>query len=109
MARVCVLFVCAASAAGCATTSKGPEKVLGYTDHNLFVIAHHDPAHGGRIVGTVCAADIDADARPLPAGVRLVGAGLDRHETAEGMTLREGRAWVPTSGQPLPMLLETRD
>jgi hypothetical protein len=84
--------------AGCAT-SGSHDKMLGYTDHNLFVVEHHDPAHGGRIVGTVCAVDLQLQAQHRRHGVRLSGLVDDRHANMEGITM----------GQELPVYLEARD
>jgi hypothetical protein len=110
MTRAWILAVCAA-AGGCASTkSVTQDKMLGYTDHNHFVIEHHDPAHGGRIVGTICAVDIQVDVKRRRDGFRLVGDASDRHATTEGMTLDSATgAWVPTGGQQVPILIEARD
>jgi hypothetical protein len=97
-----------AALAGCAHGGTH-EKMLGYTDHNLFVLEHHDPAHGGRIVGTVCGVDVQLDARLRNDGVRLVGNASDRHGNAEGMHRAAMGAWDPSSPTWLPMTLEVRD
>src|SRR5439155_16015125 len=105
MSRSWMLALCAV-AGGCAATNRATDKMLGYTDHNHFVIEHHDPAHGGRIVGTVCAVDIQLDVRQRAGGLTLVGDAADRHATSEGMHYDGGtHAWVPDAGQHLPILL----
>jgi hypothetical protein len=107
------LLGCVATA-GCAS-SRGHDKMLGYTDHNLFVIEHHDPAHGGRIVGTVCAVDLQLDAQLTRHGVILRGGAGNQHDAQEGMDSRGFGGgvlpgWVPNTGRgALPIYLETRD
>jgi hypothetical protein len=97
----------------CATTklpSGGHEKMLGYTDEKLFVIEHHDPAHGGRIVGTVCAVDVQLDVRQQRDGVVVRGLLDDRHSNAEGMFYdNKLRSWTPSTGNEQPYYVETHD
>src|SRR5947209_8592313 len=95
--------------AGCAHGGANHEKVLGYTDHKLFVLEHHDPAHGGRIVGTVCAVDIELDAKLRRDGVLLVGSASDRTANGNGMHLTARGAWDPSGATWQPMTLEVQD
>lgn len=109
--RQLAIGISCVAAVGCASTR--PDRMLGYTDHNLFVVEHHDPQHGGRIVGTVCAVDVELEARPQRNGVALVGYVGDRHQLTESMrfapTHAGGRGWAPDSGQGLRLALTVRD
>ena len=98
------------AAAGCATQSRGA--MLGYTDKDhLFAIEHHDPEHGGRLVGTVCAVDVQLDARLRSDGVILTGAATDRHASTESSHMDyDTHALVPSpSSSELPYRVEVRD
>ncbi|MCU1278652.1 MAG: hypothetical protein JWM53_2198 [bacterium] len=105
------LFVLALAAGGCATASKAHDgPMLGYTDANhLYVVEHHDPEHGGRILGTVCAVDIQLDARLGHEKVAVSGVISDRHESTEGMHYDKGVLVVSSSSSELPYLVEARD
>lgn len=91
--------------AGCATT--GP--MLGYTDNNLFVIEHHDPERGGRIVGTVCAVDVQLQAYLRKDGVLISGLVADRHASTEGVHSEDGRLVPSPASSELPYHVEVRD
>lgn len=105
MRQLAIAISCFA-AMGCASTR--PERMLGYTDHNLFVVEHHDPQHGGRIVGTVCAVDVELDARLQRDGVALTGYVGDRHQEGESMHM-SAHGWTADSGQGLRLALTVRD
>jgi hypothetical protein len=95
-------------AGGCAAHK--PDVMLGYTDHNYFVIEHHDPAHGGRIIGTVCDVDVELDAHRVRDGIVLVGGATDRHNGEESMHYdRSARAWVPSPNHELGLHVEAHD
>lgn len=116
--RRCVLGSLCGVLAGCATTSGSSRrhvKMLGYTDHDLFVIEHHDPAHGGRIIGTVCAVDLQLDAQWVRNGIILRGGVGNQHDVQEGITyegfggpVKPGAVGTTGRGQ-LPIYLEARD
>ena len=95
---------------GCATQSRAGGAMLGYTDNDhLFVIEHHDPAHGGRIVGTVCAVDVQLDARLRSDGVLVTGSASDRHGSTEGEHWEYGVLVPSPSSSELPYRVEVRD
>jgi hypothetical protein len=106
------VVVGAMTSAGCATQSRARGAMLGYTDKDhLFAIEHHDPEHGGRIVGTVCAVDVQLDARLRSDGVLLTGAATDRHGSTESSHFdKDTGALVPSpSSTELPYRVEVRD
>ncbi|HEY1585485.1 MAG TPA: hypothetical protein VGH63_07340 [Polyangia bacterium] len=106
------VVVGAMTSAGCATQSRARGAMLGYTDKDhLFVIEHHDPEHGGRIVGTVCAVDVQLDARLRSDGVLLTGAATDRHASTESSHFdNDTGSLVPSpSSSELPYRVEVRD
>ena len=109
--RLLCVAVGGLAAAGCATQSRAGGAMLGYTDKDhLFVIEHHDPEHGGRIVGTVCAVDVQLDARLRYDGVLVTGAATDRHASTEAAHMNEYHALVPSpSSSELPYRVETHD
>jgi hypothetical protein len=105
-------LVAATTSAGCATQSRARGEMLGYTDKDhLFVIEHHDPENGGRIVGTVCAVDVQLDARLRSDGVLLTGNATDRHASTESSHIEyETHALAPSpSSSELPYRVEVRD
>ena len=108
---VFAILTCGLVAGGCATASKSSGAMLGYTDRNLFVIEHHDPEQGGRIVGTVCAVDVQLNARLRADGVLVTGVVTDRHGSTEGIHYDSfSKAYVPSpNSSELPYRVEVHD
>ncbi len=105
-------FVFALAVGGCATASKANDgPMLGYTDvDHLYAVEHHNPERGGRILGTVCAVDIQFDARLGHDKVTVAGVISDRHISAEAMHWTEDGALAPSpNSSELPYLVEARD
>jgi hypothetical protein len=109
--RVFAILTCGLLAGGCATASKSSGAMLGYTDNNLFVIEHHDPERGGRIIGTVCAVDVQLNARLRTDGALVTGVVTDRHASTEGFhwdDVIQGYVPSPNSSE-LPYRVEAHD